>query len=122
MAADGGITRARVFVEDARHNGQFLRATWHGERQQFVLSNWEGAVCVGATRVPVDEAPALVGLLVEGLAEAAARPVAPAPPRTLRQHLHAWWGERGHRATVVPLSAVRSEPGQPGGAVRSSSS
>jgi hypothetical protein len=116
------MVRARVFVEDARRNGQFLRATWHGERQQFVLSNWEGTVCVGATRVPVTEAPALVALLVEGMADAAARPCAPAPPRTLRQHLRVWWGERGHRATVLPLPGGRAGLGQPGGAVRSSSS
>jgi hypothetical protein len=80
MAADGGpgtpSTRRRVFVEDARRNGQFLRVTWHGEQQQFVVSNWDGNLCVGATRVPVESIPELVSLLVDGLAEAAT----PAPP------------------------------------------
>ena len=47
MAAEMVVGRRRVFVEDARRNGQFLRVTWHGERQQFVVSNWEDTVCVG---------------------------------------------------------------------------
>ncbi len=82
MAADGGpgtsSARRRVFVEDARRNGQFLRVTWHGEQQQFVVSNWDGNLCVGATRVPVESIPELVSLLVEGLAEAASPGAAPA--------------------------------------------
>ena len=80
MAADGGPgtarARRRVFVEDARRNGQFLRVTWHAEPQQFVVSNWDDNLCVGATRIPVDQVPELVSLLVEGLADAAS----PAPP------------------------------------------
>jgi hypothetical protein len=63
--------RRRVFVEDARRNGQFLRVTWHREEQQFVISNWDDNLCVGATRVPVEGIPDLVALLVEGLAQAA---------------------------------------------------
>ena len=76
MAADGGPrvvpARRRVFVEDARRNGQFLRVTWHAEQQQFVVSNWDDNLCVGATRVPVEHVPELVSLLVDGLAEASA--------------------------------------------------
>jgi len=80
MAADGGPravpARRRVFVEDARRNGQFLRVTWHSEQQQFVVSNWDDNLCVGATRVPVESVPELVRLLVEGLADATAAPPA----------------------------------------------
>ena len=78
MAADGGPSRRRVFVEDARRNGQFLRVTWHAEQQQFVVSNWEGNLCVGATRVPLEQVPELVSLLVDGLAEAAGPDLHPA--------------------------------------------
>ena len=78
MAADGGPStasaRRRVFVEDARRNGQLLRVTWHAEQQQFVVSNWDDNLCVGATRVPVEDVPELVSLLVQGLADAAVRP------------------------------------------------
>jgi hypothetical protein len=37
----------------------------------FVISHWHGDVCVAATRVPVEAAPQLIGLLVKGLAESA---------------------------------------------------
>lgn len=106
MAGEGAGSRTRAFVEDARRNGQFLRVTWHGEHQQFVISNWDGVVCVGATRVPVEQAPELVGLLVTGLAEAASMatsPAEPPAPRTLREHLSAWWHERRSLATVTAL-------------------
>lgn len=105
VIGNGGAGRHRVFVEDARRNGQFLRVTWHGDRQQFVVSNWEDTVCVGATRVPVTDAPSLVGLLVDGLADAAAHPPAPAAaaPQTLAEHLTVWWRGRAHRAPVVRL-------------------
>lgn len=112
MAGEGVHRRSRVFIEDARRNGQFLRVTWHGERQQFVVSNWDGTVCVGATRVPVAEAPELVGLLVTGIADAAsaasaARAVPPGP-RTLREHLTVWWRERGSQAVVTALPLART--------------
>lgn len=103
MVGDGGPGRKRVLVDDARRNGQFLRLTWHRSEQQFVLSNWDGPVCVGATRVPVVDAPAVMAVLAEGLADAAARPSAPPEPRTLRQHLRAWWALRSRRAPVVRL-------------------
>ena len=74
MAADGGPARRRVFVEDARRNGQYLRVTWHAEQQQFVVSNWDDNVCVGATRVAPRDVPDLVALLVEGLADAGSPP------------------------------------------------
>jgi hypothetical protein len=107
MAADGGPVRRRVFVEDARRNGQFLRVTWHGEEQQFVVSNWDDNVCVGATRVPVASVPDLVGLLVDGLADASRPSDASRPPTSLREHLVAWWRARRRRAVVLPL---RSSP------------
>jgi len=109
MAADEGPARRRVFVEDARRNGQFLRVTWHGEQQQFVVSNWDDTLCVGATRVPVDAVPDLVGLLVEGLADASVRPASVPPPSSLREHLAAWWRGRGRRADVVPLRSRATE-------------
>lgn len=92
-------------MEDARRNGQFLRVTWHRDRQQYVVSNWDGTVCVGATRVPVEEAPALIDVLARGLADAAADgqvPLEPAP-RTLVEHLRAWWRERSRPAVAAAV-------------------
>lgn len=73
--------RRRVYVEDARRNGTFVRTTWHPEARQFVISTWDDRVCTGAVRVPVEDVPQLTGLLIDGLAEAAAGP--PAVPPTV---------------------------------------
>src|ERR687894_698486 len=67
--------RHRVLIEDARRNGQHLRATWHPEKRQFVLSTWSADVCTGATRLAAEDVAELTGLLVDGLADAASRPV-----------------------------------------------
>jgi hypothetical protein len=64
-----------VLVADARNDGSYLRTTWHADRRTFVVSTWNDEVCTAAVRVPVEEAAALVGLLVDGLAEAATTPL-----------------------------------------------
>lgn len=109
-----GQGRRRAFVEDARRNGQFLRITWHRDRQQFVVSNWDGTVCVGATRVGVEDAPALIDVVARGLAEAAvdgqpASATAPAP-LSLIEHLRTWWRERWERTGVGPTADANREP------------
>lgn len=98
----------RVFVEDSRRDGRFLRVTWHPDRRTFVVSTWEDAVCVGATRVPVEEAPALIGVLTQGLADAATPRPAPDRRLTLREHLRAWWRQRTASAAVVELRRDRT--------------
>lgn len=79
-----GHKRHRVFVEDARRNGSYLRATWHPERRLFTISTWTGEVCTGAVRLPAAQATEIVGLMVDGLAELAtpmdARPEPGAAP------------------------------------------
>jgi hypothetical protein len=59
----------RVIVEDARRDDTYARVTWHPDEGVFVISHWRGDVCVAATRVPIEAAPELIGLLVKGLAE-----------------------------------------------------
>jgi hypothetical protein len=102
-ALDG--QRRRAFVEDARRNGQFMRITWHRDRQQFVVSNWDGTVCVGATRVLAADAPALIDVLAHGLADAAAdgQTAAAPAPTSLADHLRAWWRERSRRPEGDPV-------------------
>jgi hypothetical protein len=110
--------RHRVFVEDARRNGSYLRATWHPERRVFTISTWTGEVCTGAVRVPASQAPELVGLVVDGLAElaipqdapVAARPPAPsAPARSPLDALRHWL--RTRTAVLAPALPLRSPPG-----------
>jgi hypothetical protein len=75
---DGATHRRRVFIQDARGDDTYLRATWHPERRAFVVSTWRGDVCTGAVRVPVGAAGDLVHVLVDGLTEAARKSGAPA--------------------------------------------
>ena len=79
---DGAMQRRRVLIEDARRDGGHLRATWHAERQAFVVSTWRNEVCTGAIRVPVAAAGDLARLLIDGLTDAATTAVAPAGPAT----------------------------------------
>ena len=65
-----------MLIEDARRNGQHLRATWHPEKRQFVLSTWSSDVCTGAARLAAEDVAELTGLLVDGLADAPAPPAA----------------------------------------------
>jgi hypothetical protein len=100
--------RHRVFIEDARHNGSYLRATWHPDRRVFVLSTWNGDVCTGAVQLPAAEAAELVGLVADGLGELArAVPRRSAPGRArgvLRSRLTRWLsGSADRAATVLPL-------------------
>jgi hypothetical protein len=77
--AERPAVRRRVFIEDARRNGMYLRTTWHPEAGQFVISTWSDEVCTGAVRVPAAEAAELIGLFADGLADAATAPAPPAP-------------------------------------------
>ena len=95
-----------MFVEDVRRNGSFLRVTWHGDARTFVVSNWEDDVCVGASRVDVQGAAKLVGLLADGIADAATAPAtapSPPPPTSLGALLRSWWQGRSWRAPVLTL-------------------
>lgn len=77
---DGSTYRRRVFIEDARRDGSYLRATWHAERQAFVVSTWRNEVCTGAVRVPVTAAGDLATLLIAGLTDAVTTAAASAGP------------------------------------------
>ena len=48
-------------------DNRFLRVTWHPEGAQFVISHWQGDVCLAATRV-ADDTPELLAFLANGLA------------------------------------------------------
>lgn len=113
-AMSGASGVGRVFIEDVRRNGAFLRVTWHDDARTFVVSNWEGDVCVGASRVDVQGAAKLVGLLTGGIAAAAtAPPAAPSPPAptTLRELLQTWWHGRSWRAPLLPFGS-RDHPAE----------
>jgi hypothetical protein len=82
-----------VFIEDLRRDGKFMRCSWHGDRGAFVISTWEGDVCVGAVQLKPRDAARLTVALAEGLADAAESPAhspapSPAVSTTWRDRLH----------------------------------
>jgi hypothetical protein len=109
--------RHRVIIEDARHNGHYLRITWHPERRQFVVSTWRDDVCTGAAQLSAADGAEVAALLVEGLADAATTPV-PAPATgagpgeggaaladraaAAIARLRAWWRRSTAPATPLP--------------------
>jgi hypothetical protein len=102
--------RRRLFVEDSRKNGTYLRATWHPEGDQFVLSTWDDEVCTGAVRVSTASAASLISLLADGLADAATHPITvDAPGRASAtgrfDRLRAWVRARIHRVAPAPVPA-----------------
>ncbi|MBM6403975.1 hypothetical protein JQN72_06935 [Phycicoccus sp. CSK15P-2] len=69
MERASGAGRGAV-VPDVRGEGRALRVTWHPEADVVVLSVWRENVCVATTRVAPADVPALVEVLVGGLADA----------------------------------------------------
>ena len=74
-------TRRRVLITDARSDGKHLRVTWHRDRGLFVVSIWHDDVCTGTVQVPIADAPQLIGLFVDGLAQRATDPTEGRRPR-----------------------------------------
>jgi hypothetical protein len=56
-------------LQDARGGGRWMRVTWHHEAEVVVLSSWRDQTCVGTVRLSRADVPALVNVLVEGLAD-----------------------------------------------------
>lgn len=83
MGLAAGSGRPRVLVPQALGADEFLRVTWHRERDVVVFSHWQGARCVAATPVRIGDLRESYDLL--GLALATGRHRTwPAPdPETL---------------------------------------
>lgn len=60
---------------DTRGEGRLFRVSWHHDVGTVVLSLWHENSCTGTFRLAQSEVPALIQLLVEGLAES--NPAAP---------------------------------------------
>ena len=58
-----------IAIPDARDRGASLRVTRHPEQHKVVLSHWRDRICVASTPIELGEVPALIGILVESLAE-----------------------------------------------------
>jgi hypothetical protein len=66
-------------LRDQRGAERHLRVTWHRESNSFVMSTWADQVCTGSVRLPVEQAPELIGLLADGMGEAVGYAATPEP-------------------------------------------
>jgi hypothetical protein len=110
--------RRRVLIADARRNGSYLRTTWHAESGMFVVSTWNGEVCLGAIRVPAADAAELMSLLMDGLVDMiGTTPQVDVPPvrapsgwDVFRNQLRAWMRTGATKAAAVKHLRITTEP------------
>lgn len=81
MASVNRNRRRRVLVPQALGAEEFLRATWHDEREVVVFSQWNGSECTAAIPVRVADLDELTELLDD--ASGVARPVGWPTPRAV---------------------------------------
>jgi hypothetical protein len=58
--------RQAVLVDE---RGVSLRLTWHGERDQVVMSIWHDGTCAASFRLPIEEAPRMAGFLMAAMGD-----------------------------------------------------
>ena len=88
MAEEGLVLGDRVWFADPRTPARRLAVSSHPEAGVVVFSLWQDDRCTGTFQLPVDDAPALVAALTEGMTTAGPPPGAPSPshsPSVLRR-------------------------------------
>ncbi|MFT7598554.1 MAG: hypothetical protein ACI8TP_001477 [Acidimicrobiales bacterium] len=110
-----GQTR-RVFVEDIRRNGKFLRCSWHRDDHAFVLSTWDRDVCVSSARLGPDDASQLISGMAAGLADAVRHPQPATDPVSLPATHRATRPQRLRMRLNVFLDTARSRVARSGDA------
>lgn len=80
MAEGERLLGERSWFVDVRSSARRLAVTTHAEAGVVVLSLWQGDRCTGSFRLPLDDAPALVAALTEGMTA-----VDPPPSPALRR-------------------------------------
>ena len=76
----GDAARRRVLVPQALGADEFLRVTWHRQRDVLVFSQWDGDRCVAALPVRVGDIAELAELTVTALAGSMSAPAPGWPP------------------------------------------
>lgn len=95
MGSSGDRQRRRVLVPQALGSDEFLRITWHEERDVMVFSHWSGDECIAATPVRVAD----LGEVVELTAAAYSRGQRPTPS----------WPPPDESSLVVPAAGFVTE-------------
>jgi hypothetical protein len=92
---EGINERHRVLIPQALGSDEFLRVTWHANRELMVFSQWDGDRCVAATPVRISDIAELASLM----AQAAGRATAPSS-----------WPPPAPETLVVPASGLTVPP------------
>jgi hypothetical protein len=106
---EGLRERSRVtWLRDARTPARRMRASWHPDAGVVVLSMWADDLCTATFRLPIDDAPELMHLLIDAFAD----PSLPDAPTGMGVHRRIWSGlrrlvRRRPIAPVVPLRKAR---------------
>jgi hypothetical protein len=61
----------REWFDDARDDSRRMEVSWHHEEGLVIVSFWAGHLCRATFRMPARDAPDLIHLLVDAVAEAA---------------------------------------------------
>lgn len=97
-----------------------MEVTWHADAGVVVFSLWQGQTCRSTFRMPVEDAPALIGALSSALGDALAPALSPdhrakpRRPRALERLIAAFRKDlRRQRADVLLFPPERQAPGSP---------
>jgi hypothetical protein len=100
------LSRDRVWFLDDREPPRRLQVTHHPDSRVVVFSLWPGDLCTATFRLPVEDAPAMIEVLVAGLAQAAtesatgaAEPAA-TPRPSWRRAVRSWVEARLNRRSA----------------------
>lgn len=93
-----------AWFTDSRTPVRRMKVSRHEDADLIVLSLWQGGRCTGTFRLPVENAPELIHLLVDGLASPRHGP-SQRPAPALRQKLADFLARR--RRPVAPVVNLR---------------
>lgn len=106
MAESAAVASSVAWFEDVRTPVRRMKVSWHADEDVVVLSLWQGERCTGTFRMAPSDAPGLIHLLVDSLADRPRHPMPPAPSGGLRARLAAWW--RSGRVPLAPVIPIRN--------------
>ena len=121
MVLPGRAGHRRHSFVDARNDGRQMEVTWHEEASVVVISLWQGGTCRSTFRMPIEDAPALIGILSSALGDAVSFSRSRGPEHRFATRsslldasqalglLHRLLRRR--RADVVPLRPLQRESG-----------
>lgn len=109
MAEETAVASSVGWFEDTRSPVRRMKVSWHPDEAVVVVSLWQDERCTGTFRMAPADAPALIHLLVDSLAD---RPVGGPPPpmprRGMRARLEGLWRRPSPPPPLAPVIPIRA--------------